>query len=52
MRTFLRQQPKSDSRALGWDTRDGAALHTGYTGTSLWIDPARGTWAVLLTNRT
>ena len=26
--------------------------HTGFTGTSLWVDPVRGTWTVLLTNRT
>ena len=25
--------------------------HTGFTGTSLWIDDARGVYAVLLTNR-
>jgi CubicO group peptidase (beta-lactamase class C family) len=25
--------------------------HTGFTGTSIWIDPARGCFAVLLTNR-
>jgi len=50
--TFLRRQSLSGSRALGWDTRDGALLHTGYTGTSLWIDPDRGTWTVLLTNAT
>jgi CubicO group peptidase (beta-lactamase class C family) len=25
--------------------------HTGFTGTSLWIDPARGAYVVLLTNR-
>jgi CubicO group peptidase (beta-lactamase class C family) len=25
--------------------------HTGFTGTSLWIDPARDLIAVLLTNR-
>jgi CubicO group peptidase (beta-lactamase class C family) len=25
--------------------------HTGFTGTSLWIDPDRGAYAVLLTNR-
>jgi CubicO group peptidase (beta-lactamase class C family) len=25
--------------------------HTGYTGTSLWIDPDRGVYVVLLTNR-
>jgi CubicO group peptidase (beta-lactamase class C family) len=25
--------------------------HTGFTGTSLWIDPDRGVYIVLLTNR-
>ena len=25
--------------------------HTGFTGTSLWIDPEREMYAVLLTNR-
>jgi CubicO group peptidase (beta-lactamase class C family) len=25
--------------------------HTGFTGTSLWIDPDRGFYVVLLTNR-
>jgi CubicO group peptidase (beta-lactamase class C family) len=25
--------------------------HTGFTGTSLWIDPERDLYAVLLTNR-
>lgn len=49
-------------RALGWDTADGdygsgrylterAYGHTGYTGTSLWIDPDREMFVVLLTNR-
>lgn len=50
------------SRALGWDTMlptsscgtrmSGRAIgHTGFTGTSLWIDPARDLYVVLLTNR-
>jgi CubicO group peptidase (beta-lactamase class C family) len=50
------------SRALGWDTMRptsscGARMsasaigHTGFTGTSLWIDPARRAYVVLLTNR-
>jgi CubicO group peptidase (beta-lactamase class C family) len=50
------------SRALGWDTMlpissCGTRLsprafgHTGFTGTSLWIDPARDLYLVLLTNR-
>ena len=50
------------SRALGWDTMlttsscgarmsPAAVGHTGYSGTSLWIDPAHDFYAVLLTNR-
>jgi len=50
------------TRALGWDTCAGtggcgqylgvnAYGHTGYTGTSLWIDPDREMFVVLLTNR-
>lgn len=49
-------------RALGWDTPTGdnsagsrmsarAFGHTGFTGTSLWIDPERGVFVLLLTNR-
>ncbi|HEX9105743.1 MAG TPA: serine hydrolase, partial [Longimicrobiales bacterium] len=56
-----RQRPGS-SRALGWDTPSGTSSsghyadprafgHTGYTGTSIWIDPERGLFIVLLTNR-
>lgn len=57
-------QPRPDAhrRGLGWGLRgdrwdnmgDGwpasGAGHTGFTGTSLSIDPASGLWAVLLTN--
>jgi CubicO group peptidase (beta-lactamase class C family) len=51
------------TRALGWDTRseqgssagDYMSLrafgHTGFTGTSLWIDPEHQLFVVLLTNR-
>ena len=50
------------SRALGWDTMlptssCGTRMslrafgHVGFTGTSLWIDPARDRYFVLLTNR-
>ncbi len=50
------------SRALGWDTMlpssscgtrmsPRAFGHTGFTGTSLWIDPAAGLYVVQLTNR-
>ena len=52
----------ASSRALGWDTMlptssCGTRLsprpigHTGFTGTSLWIDPARDLYFALLTNR-
>jgi CubicO group peptidase (beta-lactamase class C family) len=50
------------SRALGWDTMLPASScgrclstraigHTGFTGTSLWIDPDRDLYVVFLTNR-
>jgi CubicO group peptidase (beta-lactamase class C family) len=50
------------SRALGWDTMlptsscgsrmsPRAFGHTGFTGTSLWIDPEKNVYVVLLTNR-
>jgi len=50
------------SRALGWDTPcEGSSAgrllspsafgHTGFTGTSLWIDPELDCFALLLTNR-
>ena len=50
------------SRALGWDTCRGdygcgrylsenAFGHTGFTGTSMWIDPDREMFVILLTNR-
>ena len=50
------------SRALGWDTMlptsscgsrmsQRAFGHVGFTGTSLWIDPERDRYFVLLTNR-
>jgi CubicO group peptidase (beta-lactamase class C family) len=50
------------TRALGWDTCAGsygcgkylgtdAYGHTGYTGTSLWIDPDHDMFVILLTNR-
>lgn len=50
------------SRALGWDTRNDESScgqrfgpksfgHTGFTGTSIWVDPDRKMFAALLTNR-
>jgi CubicO group peptidase (beta-lactamase class C family) len=50
------------TRALGWDTCAGGAScgqhmgerafgHTGFTGTSIWIDPERDLFVIVLTNR-
>ena len=51
----------NDARALGWQMGTGSAMtemlspgnfgHTGFTGTSVWIDPKRDKIMVLLTNR-
>lgn len=54
--------PPGSSRALGWDTPSGESSagtrlspssigHTGFTGTSIWIDPSRDLVIVLLSNR-
>ena len=60
---FLRPSHVSgSSRACGWDlmrptSSCGSRMssrafgHTGFTGTSLWIDPERDCYVVLLTNR-
>ena len=56
-------QAGGSSRALGWDTPSGERSsagryfsarsfgHTGFTGTSMWMDPEKGVFVVLLTNR-
>jgi CubicO group peptidase (beta-lactamase class C family) len=55
-------QGRGSSRALGWDTPSGGSSagrffsprsfgHTGFTGTSIWIDPTRDLFVILLTNR-
>jgi CubicO group peptidase (beta-lactamase class C family) len=57
-----RSDVPGSSRALGWDTMltssscgtrlsPRAIGHTGFTGTSLWIDPEQDLYIVLLTNR-
>jgi CubicO group peptidase (beta-lactamase class C family) len=63
LRTFVRRgSVPHSSRALGWDTMlpssscgtkmsPTAIGHTGFTGTSLWIDWERDLYVVLLTNR-
>jgi CubicO group peptidase (beta-lactamase class C family) len=63
VRGFAAKQEGAGTRALGWDTPARASSaggwvsarsygHTGYTGTSMWVDPERGLFVVLLTNRT
>jgi len=66
IRRFLVKGPRSGSRLLGWDTpeakpdepsvfgslvSDASYGHTGFTGTELWVDPARDLFLVFLTNR-
>lgn len=55
--------PTSQMRGIGWDVNTsyssnrgdlfpvGTFGHTGFTGTSIWIDPMSETFVVLLTNR-
>jgi serine-type D-Ala-D-Ala carboxypeptidase len=61
-RLTARTKVPGSSRALGWDTMmptsscgtrlsPAAFGHVGFTGTSLWIDPALDRYFVLLTNR-
>jgi CubicO group peptidase (beta-lactamase class C family) len=66
VRSFLAPTGRRATRLLGWerpdpdDRRDthfgrlvseAAYGHTGWTGTELWIDPARDLFVVFLTNR-
>lgn len=67
VRHFLADAPlPGGSWRLGWDApspspgvshagdrwpRAHAVGHTGFTGTSIWLDLPRGRWVVLLTNR-
>lgn len=64
VREFLTPDSRvpGSSRALGWDTMRPTSScgtrmsptafgHTGFTGTSLWIDPEARVYVVMLTNR-
>jgi serine-type D-Ala-D-Ala carboxypeptidase len=64
LQEFIRRQTivPGSSRALGWDTPSPGSSagnklssrsfgHTGFTGTSLWIDPERRVGIILLSNR-
>jgi CubicO group peptidase (beta-lactamase class C family) len=60
---FTTRQMEASSRGLGWDTPSGANSsagrwmtasafgHTGYTGTSIWVDPELDLFVIVLTNR-
>lgn len=60
---WTRRYDGTSSQALGWDTPEGpnssaggflsgsAFGHTGFTGTSIWIDPELDLYVILLTNR-
>jgi CubicO group peptidase (beta-lactamase class C family) len=56
------RQGRESSRALGWDSPEGGSAagaffspwsygHNGFTGTSIWIDPQKDLFVVVLTNR-
>ncbi len=66
VRRFLQPSVASGARLLGWDTPEttgrepssfgrhpdpGTYGHTGWTGTQMWIDPARDVYVIFLTNR-
>jgi len=57
------ETPSQAKRGYGWVVKDGVSWvggdllpdlgygHTGYTGTSIWIDPATQSFIIILTNR-
>jgi uncharacterized protein YbbC (DUF1343 family)/CubicO group peptidase (beta-lactamase class C family) len=64
VRAMFAPAPAGDTiRGLGWDMSSpysrvlgsffpmGSAGHTGFTGTSIWMDPPSRTFAIVLTNR-
>lgn len=64
VKLFVQRQNlvEGSSRALGWDTPSGESTsghyfsknsfgHTGFTGTSLWVDPEKELFVIFLTTR-
>jgi beta-glucosidase-like glycosyl hydrolase/CubicO group peptidase (beta-lactamase class C family) len=63
LQRFTTRQSQKSSRGIGWDTKasprswagrlisEKAFLHTGFTGTSVVVDPTRNLIVVFLTNR-
>ena len=65
IKLFTTRASENSTRALGWDTGNGnpkrqisnlfsksAFGHTGFTGTSIWMDPELDLFIIFLTNRT
>jgi CubicO group peptidase (beta-lactamase class C family) len=60
---FISKKSSKNKRLLGWDLKYGKGSsagnnfsvesygHTGFTGTSIWIDPVKNLFVVFLTNR-
>jgi len=63
IKLFTKRYSEQSTRALGWDTKSkenstagnlfdlSSFGHTGFTGTSVWVDPTRNLSVVFLTNR-
>jgi beta-glucosidase-like glycosyl hydrolase/CubicO group peptidase (beta-lactamase class C family) len=64
VKLFTTRQSKNSTRALGWDTKtmngyssagslfgEKSFGHTGFTGTSVWVEPEKNIFVILLTNR-
>ena len=64
IKLFSTRQGKHSTRALGWDTKtvngyssagtlfgEKSFGHTGFTGTSVWVEPEKNIFVILLTNR-
>lgn len=63
IKLFTNKNSEQSTRALGWDTKseeksscgnlfsENSFGHTGFTGTSIWVDGDEGLFVILLTNR-
>ena len=64
VKLFTTRQTPNSTRALGWDTKtmngyssagslfgERSFGHTGFTGTSVWVEPEKKIFVILLTNR-
>ena len=63
IKLFTNRNSDQSTRALGWDTKSeenstagdlfsmSSFGHTGFTGTSVWVDPTRDLYVIFLTNR-